>query len=561
MDDYADSVIARMRSPKDMHIICVDVTNKCDLHCSNCTRLLKNQPELWDMSLENFRLALRSLTGFQGVIAMIGGNPCMHRQFPELCEIFAEEVPVQRQRGLWSNNVFKHQELIRDTFGFFNLNPHNDERGRKSLAALKELIPQVNYFNGHSHHAPMLTAMSDMYPNPREMWDVIQTCDINREWSATVIQNQGQLRVYFCEVAASFDLARGEDHGRPVADGWWKQSISEFSDQVKHFCPGCGVPARLKGHLDAEEIDTYSPSNEGIAKAALKRRRKIIEIHSIDDAKRLGNRFTNYNEYYARKDSGPAQREGTVGMIYSADQRYYCLPVTEATEVGRSVERINIASALPTFVEQLIRSDDNVLLLGPGFGSDIVDISRRARRIRALDPNGAAVELLTLTCRLNDCSNARIERLAAYDHNTMAEFITAADPYDGLVSPIDTEGMHGSEASAHVNCVRIDDYFDDDVFNVVINRIAGAGDVEALLGGLNTLKAARLLFFDFNHKYYGEKPNRLSEIAANLDKIFPYCYALHAQIRNAQTGCAEVLKYLVAQQSSGMLIFSQVSLI
>ena len=117
LDDYADRAISRMRSPRDMHIICVDVTNKCDLHCSNCTRLLKNQTELWDMTPDNFRLALRSLKGFTGVIAMIGGNPCISKHFPDLCRIFAEEIPNKRQRGLWSNNVFEYQELIRDTFG------------------------------------------------------------------------------------------------------------------------------------------------------------------------------------------------------------------------------------------------------------------------------------------------------------------------------------------------------------------------------------------------------------------------------------------------------------
>ena len=67
----ADRAIATMRSPKDMHIICVDVTNRCDLRCSNCTRLLANQKRHWDMTADNFRTALRSLSDYPGVIAMI----------------------------------------------------------------------------------------------------------------------------------------------------------------------------------------------------------------------------------------------------------------------------------------------------------------------------------------------------------------------------------------------------------------------------------------------------------------------------------------------------------
>src|SRR5579872_1945379 len=100
-----------MRAPSQMQIIALDVTNRCDLQCSNCTRLLAQQRRKWDMTPENFRLALQSLKGYDGIIAMIGGNPCLHPRFPELCRIFAEETP-QAQRGLWSNNVFDHQEVI-----------------------------------------------------------------------------------------------------------------------------------------------------------------------------------------------------------------------------------------------------------------------------------------------------------------------------------------------------------------------------------------------------------------------------------------------------------------
>ena len=45
------------------------------------------------MTLENFRIAARSLVDFPGVIAIIGGNPTMHRNFREICRIFVEEIP------------------------------------------------------------------------------------------------------------------------------------------------------------------------------------------------------------------------------------------------------------------------------------------------------------------------------------------------------------------------------------------------------------------------------------------------------------------------------------
>ena len=111
------------------------------------------------------------------------------------------------------------------------------------------------------------------------MWDRISKCDINQNWSATIIQNHGKLRAYFCEVAASFDLARGTDNGMEVTPGWWRKNVSEFSDQVARFCPGCGVPAKLEGHFDNEETDTYTVSNADIAlKSHQKKHRTIVEV-------------------------------------------------------------------------------------------------------------------------------------------------------------------------------------------------------------------------------------------------------------------------------------------
>ena len=50
------------------------------------------------------------------------------------------------------------------------------------------------------------------------MWELISECDVNKNWSASIVQNKGKLRAYFCEVAASFDLARHEDHGIEITE-------------------------------------------------------------------------------------------------------------------------------------------------------------------------------------------------------------------------------------------------------------------------------------------------------------------------------------------------------
>jgi len=290
---YADNAILKMRGPRNMHIICIDVTNKCDLACSNCTRLLENQDAFWEMTPDNFRKALQSLKGYFGVIAMIGGNPCMHRDFEELCRIFQEEVPNKLQRGLWTNNYFKHRTIIEETFGTFNLNSHGEARAEANLLDLHKTVSGNGalswFYGGHSEHAPLLTAVKDLFPE-QEMWERISNCDINKEWSASIVQNKGELRVYFCEVAASFDLARNEDHGQPVTDGWWKSVARDFEDQIKRFCPGCGVPAKQKGSKDKDEIDTYTASNADIALKKKGRKAVLLEQELT-----VNKRVTLYN--------------------------------------------------------------------------------------------------------------------------------------------------------------------------------------------------------------------------------------------------------------------------
>lgn len=291
-------VTSRMRPPSEMGIICIDITNKCDLSCSNCTRLLENQDHLWEMGPDNFRRACQSLRDFPGVIAVIGGNPCMHSRFEEITRIFEEEIPNRNQRGIWTNNAFKHARLLESAYGAFNLNPHGVERGIRSLRPIYEKMVESGKFNGGyydtaSEHAPLLVASKDIF-EPDILWSKISDCDVNKNWSAAIVQNGGKLRAYFCEVAASFDLARNQDHGLPVTDGWWKSRMDVFTRQIEHFCPGCGAPARVKGSFDFEEIDTYSTSNSDLAlKAQVNKGRKVIPI-SAGSINRLGHKVTKY---------------------------------------------------------------------------------------------------------------------------------------------------------------------------------------------------------------------------------------------------------------------------
>lgn len=256
-----------MKAPTDKRndIIQILVTRKCDLfHCSNCTQLLPFRTDAIEMSPDVFRSALRSLEGWPGVRAMFGGNPTTHSRFPELCQIMREEVPDQRQRGLWSNSLGKHGRVARETFyphGRLNLNAHGDEAAAAEIDRWMpgRLIPGSR--TGTSHHAPILLDYRDYGVSEAEWEGLRERCPINLDWSAAIAERDGQPFAYFCEVCASLDGVRGENHGIPATPGWWRLKMDAFAHQVSGCCDrGCGVPLRRMGHLDREDVYDVSPA-------------------------------------------------------------------------------------------------------------------------------------------------------------------------------------------------------------------------------------------------------------------------------------------------------------
>lgn len=264
-----------MIAPGDKGVIQIIITSACDLRCSNCTQMIAQQKKRFLMTVDNFRAAVRSLADYHGVIGVFGGNPCLHPHFDDLCRVMAEEIPDRRRRGLWSNNIHGHGAAIRGTYGYFNLNGHHDEAAADEMR--REVIEPLRGKPGvvqntlnvwgmgrDSMHAPVLVAIRDMIGKPggpkdeAEMWATIEECDVNRRWSGAITQLNGELRAFFCEVAASFALLYDEDNGIPVTPRWWAKPIGEYDHQVNRWCPGCGVPLRMAGRRDDENTDDAS---------------------------------------------------------------------------------------------------------------------------------------------------------------------------------------------------------------------------------------------------------------------------------------------------------------
>lgn len=290
-----------MKAPTDKKndTVQILVTRACDIFtCSNCTQLLPFRGHSKDkgfdpmhMSPDVFRKALRSLDGWPGVRAMFGGNPCVHPKFEDLCQIMVEEVPDKSQRGLWTNNLMGHGELVKEVFwpnGRFNLNVHHNVAASEEM--LKHLPGKKVWGLSPVEHSSMLVNYRDHGISDEEWVELRENCDINQNWSSAIMERNGVPHAYFCEVAGSMDAMRGESNGIPVEPGWWKWKMDKFQSQVENCCDkGCGVPLRAKGSLDTDHTYQVSPSLRGCATCKLK---SITIADSQVDTK--AHEFTDY---------------------------------------------------------------------------------------------------------------------------------------------------------------------------------------------------------------------------------------------------------------------------
>jgi hypothetical protein len=222
----------------EMKIIQIDITNACINSCSNCTRLIGHHKKPFFMDMATFQNAVDSLIDFPGIVGMIGGEPLIHPQFPEMARYLSLKRLDKKRRGLWSTipEGSRHGALIKEIFG-------------------------VQYFNDHSvntiQHQPVLVAAKEMMRDKEKMWELIDKCWVQNLWSAAITPKGA----YFCEVAAAFDMLFDGNRGWPIEPGWWHRTPEEFGDQKAHWCPRCGCAIPLERRVSTEEKDDISPGN------------------------------------------------------------------------------------------------------------------------------------------------------------------------------------------------------------------------------------------------------------------------------------------------------------
>lgn len=263
-----------MRSPADMDIVQIDISTKCHLACSNCTRLIPHQTQRRDMELETFERSVKSMEGWNApnkLIGVIAGEPTLHGNFEQISRRFAElwggpntsngKAPIKdfndfatqrlfdrsNGRGLWTslgNGFYKNYETIMEVYSHFNTNTHETAGQHQAL-----LISRKDY--------TAATGMSDdEWVNNRD------NCWVQKLWSAT-INDKG---AYFCEVAGAIDrLYFDGQRAWPVEHGWWQRTPEDFKDQLD-LCNYCGLAQPGPSQLDLLDRDIISAEHKAILK-------------------------------------------------------------------------------------------------------------------------------------------------------------------------------------------------------------------------------------------------------------------------------------------------------
>jgi hypothetical protein len=250
------------------------------------------------MSLECMEAALITLSDWPGIVAMFGGNPCLHSRFHEACRLWQKHISPSH-RGLWTNNLRGHGPIVKDTFypeGRFNLNIHEEAEAATEMRKWLPGIPIYGHFE--SWHGGILLDRKDYAVADAEWVKMREECDINRNWSGAVYERGGRPHAYFCEVAGAIDGVLGGNNGVPCEPGWWQRGMDQFAGQIRACCDaGCGVPLRAKGHQDCETTYDISPR----WKDAVQKRAGKVSITQHADYPSTTYELTDYAQLRGKK--------------------------------------------------------------------------------------------------------------------------------------------------------------------------------------------------------------------------------------------------------------------
>ena len=368
-----------MRSPADMDIVQIDISTKCHLKCSNCTRLIPHQPSRDDMPLEKFESAVTSMEGWNGpnkLIGIIAGEPTLHSNFEQISRRFAElwggpltgngKQPIRdfnqfaterlfdrsNGRGLWTSlgaAFYKHYETIMEVYSHWNTNTHESAGQHQAL-----LITREDYCRSTG--------------TPDEVCEKNRDdCWVQKLWSATV-NDKG---AYFCEVAGAIDrLYFNGEHAWPVEHGWWQRTPDDFKDQLD-LCNYCGLAQPGPSQLDILERDIISPQHRDMLKKLGSPAVKKEKYELFDGALHTQKRQVETRDNYVG-DEGSGRRVG-IGHSSTKPKKLSCVLVsvgygddlaeTLPRNVGLFDETVVVTSSDDARTQELARAHGATLVI------------------------------------------------------------------------------------------------------------------------------------------------------------------------------------------------------
>ncbi len=322
-----------MKSPKDMRIIQIDITNACINQCSNCTRFCGHHKKPFFMDWETFTRAVDSLKDFDRTIGIMGGEPTIHPQFQRFVQYIGEQYPSKvklppitkpirnfikyiRDRnfyldetlndrkgpGLWTslcNNYYEHFELIQDVFSYQCINDHQNP----------------------SRHQPLLISRKDVGVSDDKWIEIRDKCWFQNMWSATITPKGA----FFCEIAGALDMLFDGPGGWPIEPGWWKRDPKDFGDQL-NWCELCGGALLNKGRFSYEEIDDVSKTLFEKLKevGSPKQKRNKVNILSIKNLQSTGEEMPDTINRYLPDFQERISRLNTVLNPKTIDAVIFC---------------------------------------------------------------------------------------------------------------------------------------------------------------------------------------------------------------------------------------------
>lgn len=303
------------------------LTRSCDLACTGCTQHSQLAGSAWFMTPEQAEVALNSVKNSPWVIGLFGGNCVLSKHFEEICRIMQRLIPFE-QRGLWSNRPFGKTAIIRETFNpqHSNINVHQSEVAYKEwYEGWPEIRPYLKGLRDDSRHGPPDVAMRELDVLPtvdhkstventeEHRWDLIANCDINRHWSSAITVFRGELRAFFCELAAAQAVIFQDDPSYPdtglrvdqLYDGkqWWELGMNAFAEQAKKHCHDCGIPLRGFGDLAVGGVrEQISPMYKDVFKLKRAGSRNIEVVTRLEQ---LGENHLPRSTDYIQNSSLP----------------------------------------------------------------------------------------------------------------------------------------------------------------------------------------------------------------------------------------------------------------